>query len=739
MTEEEARQVLLLQALETAPPPPGQRPVWSADDSTWATRQALAAVGEGAAPASFVVVRAGAALQRLLPRDAALQRWLVRRGWHPAWLGLALLLGALAGLLADQLGAPQRVNLLAPAVWAVVAWNLAVYLVLLLPLPSWPGGGLRSALAALGLRVPGGDGAAARAGALWAEHAAPLMAHRAALVLHSGAAALAAGLVAGLYLRGLVLDYRAGWQSTFLDATAVQQALGWLLAPASALTGIAVPEVAPLRVLPGADATASAAPWIHLYAATLGLAVVLPRALLALWAGRRAAAQARRFPLALDTPYFEALHPLMRPGRPHVLRLLWVAAPADLRAPALFGVHLPDNDGAPPQPCTVLRSTQGDELQLLRAPAGLDAAAVAAPAPWWAAAARALGLRSARTAPDPLPALREQVAGVLLHTEADAPRPAWLARLGRPVVVLLEGGSAAEPDPTATTTLAAQQRADGWLPEGRLLQALAAALDGDPRLQRLGASWQAAQAARFDALVAELAATLAEVAATHEPLADEGGLLSRGGDAEAARTRLEQQLEASLQAHGQRLQVLLWGAIDGTVPAGGDLAALRAPDGEGAALRSRLGEGRAALVGGALSGALVGLKADLLSGGLTLGAGAVAGGLIGALGAAGAARGLNLVRGTDRSFVAWDEAALGRYTAVLLQRALVAAHGLAPEEATQRLAPALAGRHGQLATLWRARRKTCANPGEAAALALSLQAPLADTLVQALGGPGRHA
>ncbi|RVU43289.1 DUF2868 domain-containing protein [Rubrivivax rivuli] len=739
MTEEEARQVLLLQALETAPTPPGQRPVWGADDSAWATRQALAAVGEGAAPAAFVKARAEMALQRLLPRDAALQRWLARRGWHPAWVLLALVLGAAAGLLADQLGAPQRVNLLAPAVWAVVAWNLAVYLVLLLPLPHWPGGGLRAALAQLGLRVPGGDGATARAGALWAEHAAPLMRHRAALVLHSGAAALAAGLVAGLYLRGLVLDYRAGWQSTFLDATAVQQALGWLLAPASALTGIAVPEVAPLQLAPGADAAASAAPWIHLYAATLGLAVVLPRTLLALWAARRASAQARRFPLKLDTPYFEALHPLMRPGRPHVLRLLWVAAPADLPAPALFGVPWAPAPAAG-EPFTVLRGELGDELQLLCAPPGLEAAAEAPAAggtPWWATVAQVFGFAGGRAAADPLPALREQVAAVLLHTRAGAQRPAWLARLGRPVVVLLE--DSAEPDATAPTTLPARQRADGWLPEGRLLQALAAALDDDLRLQRLTASWQAAQAARFDALVAELADTLAEVATTHEALADEGSLLSRGGEAEAARTRLEQRLDTSLQGHLQRLQVLLWGAAESAVLAGGEGAALRSATGEGTALRARVGEGRAALVGGALSGALVGLKADLLSGGLTLGAGAVAGGLLGALGAAGAARGLNLVRGTDRSFVAWDEAALTRFTETLLQRALGAAHGLAPEEAAQRLAPALAARQGQLATLWRARRKTCANPGEAAALALSLQAPLADTLVQALGGPGRHA
>jgi len=158
---------------------------------------------------------------------------------------------------------------------------------------------------------------------------------------------------------------------------------------------------------------------------------------------------------------------------------------------------------------------------------------------------------------------------------------------------------------------------------------------------------------------------------------------------------------------------------------------------ERAALRSRVGEGRVALMGGVLSGALVGLKADLLSGGLTLGAGAVAGAVVGGLASAGAARGLNLVRGTDRSFVAWDEAALARITETLLQRTLVAAHGLAPEAAAQHLAPALAARQAALATLWRARRRQFNNAGEASALAPALQAPLADTLVQALGGRGR--
>ena len=742
MTEDEARQVLLLQAVENttgAAPLPGRAAtgLWTAEDRLWATRQAVATVGEDAGPERFVVARAVIALQRLLPRDSAAQRWLTGRGWHPAWVMLAVLLGLAAGVLADQLGTPQKVNLLAPAVWAVVAWNLAVYVVMLLPLPTGGLGGIRAWLAGLGLRGPGGGGAPSAAGALWAQHAAPLMTQRAALVLHSAAAALALGLVAGLYLRGLVLDYRTGWQSTFLDATAVQQALSWLLAPASALTGIAVPDVMPLRLAPGADASATAAPWIHLYAATLALAVVVPRGLLALWAGRRAAAQVRRFPLALDTPYFEGLHPLMRPGRPRVLRLLWVAT-ADAPALALFGTPLGPwpPDGAA---LTVLRSDQNDELQLLPAPAALaystaTAIEAATPAPWWAPWRRGPA--------DPLPALREQVAAVLMLTSPGAPRPAWLARLGRPVVLLVDGPLPPGPDAStaadaAAATVGLHQRADGWLPEGRLLLALAAALDDDPRLRRLADAWTAQQAARFDAVIGEVARTLAEVACTHEAVADDGALLARRGRADAAREELVHGLEAALQAHAERLHVLLGGTAESyalTVPTAGTVALSGS---ERAALRSRVGEGRVALMGGVLSGAIVGLKADLLSGGLTMGAGAVAGAVVGGLASAGAARGFNLVRGTDRSFVAWDEAALARITETLLQRSLVTAHGLAPEVAAQRLAPALATRQAALATLWRARRRQFNNAGEAAVLTASLQAPLADILVQALGGPGR--
>src|SRR6185369_2620293 len=82
-------------------------------------------------------------------------------------------------------------------------------------------------------------------------------------------------------------------------------------------------------------------------------------------------------------------------------------------------------------------------------------------------------------------------------------------------------------------------------------------------------------------------------------------------------------------------------------------------------LRLRLDETQAAMWGGAVTGALVGLKADLLSGGLTLG-----GGVLGALGSAGLARCVNLVRGTGRSFVTWNAAALDTMVEAALLRLL---------------------------------------------------------------------
>ena len=723
MTEEEARQVLLLQAHES-PVGSGDWPAsaalglglagsvsahWSAEDRSWATRQAVAAVGDAARPRRFVVARAAIALQRLLPRDAAGRRWLGRRAWHPAWVAVALVLGLLAGLAADQLGPPQRVNLLAPTVWAVVGWNLTVYLALLLPSPL---PGLRAGLSRWALRGP------EPVALLWARHAAPLTGARLALLLHTAAAGLALGLVAGLYLRGLVLDYRAGWQSTFLDAAAVQQVLNLLLLPASALTGIGVPDVAPLRVGPGADATASAAPWIHLLATTLALAVLLPRFLLAWGAAARARHLARYFPLPLDTPYFESLHPLMRPGLTPTVRLLWVALDAAAPRTRLFDTDIGSAEAPLAAPLTLIRSDEGDELQLHPVPPGVQGAVVpaAAATPWWQ--------RWRSPGASPVQRLREQVDVVLLLVRPGQTLPDWLNELARPLVVLVDAPEAEPP------RLSLHARADGWLPEGRLLLAIEAALPGDPRLPRLRQAWVKTQAARLDDGLQLLAHSLARIAATHQPVADEG-FLARRAEAEAARTALAVALDAEWLRFEEQL-----GARFGTANES-DLAS--APPSQAqpnAKVRGRLGEGRAALMGGVVTGALAGLKADVLSGGLTMGAGALAGGLLGALGAAGMAKGLNVVRGTDRSFASWNEEALAPITTALLQRYLVRAHGLAPESALLALTPALARQQGALGALWRSRERRVANEGEAEQLARTLHPLLRETVQSALGGPG---
>jgi hypothetical protein len=124
-------------------------------------------------------------------------------------------------------------------------------------------------------------------------------------------------------------------------------------------------------------------------------------------------------------------------------------------------------------------------------------------------------------------------------------------------------------------------------------------------------------------------------------------------------------------------------------------------------------EGKAAVVGGFLSGALSGLVADLASGGLTLGAGMLAGGLLGALGGAGLARGYNIARGTEETVVRWSTEFLDNLVVAALLRYLAVAHyGRGRGEWVETEHPpfwrdivgrAVAGQRSALDAAWRAR------------------------------------
>jgi hypothetical protein len=130
-------------------------------------------------------------------------------------------------------------------------------------------------------------------------------------------------------------------------------------------------------------------------------------------------------------------------------------------------------------------------------------------------------------------------------------------------------------------------------------------------------------------------------------------------------------------------------------------------------VRERVHEGRAAVWGGLLSGALAGLKADLASGGLTMGGGLLAGGLLGALGGAGLARGINVMRGGGPAWVGWNAEALQPMVDAALLRYLAVAHfgrgrgqwseGEAPVHWREVVAQALVPHREPLLALWRSR------------------------------------
>ena len=303
----------------------GARTLWTDADRAWASRAAAEVVGERADAATFIARRARLALERLGERGRALPRAVRALRWRP-WVGGAVVATAFVlGAAIDRIGGDGRINLLAPPVFAVLLWNLAMYAALAVAFvvrygdagPPGPGRRLVMDLAAgaRGGLVPwrrarGDDdviGASIAAlTADWARLAAPLYAMRAARVLHLAAAALALGVVAGLYLRGLAFEYRASWESTFLDPAGVRALLAAALAPGAWLTGIPVPDEAKLAAIraPGSE---NAAPWLHLLAASVALVVVIPRLLLAAGAGLVERHRATRLLDPLTDPYCQRL------------------------------------------------------------------------------------------------------------------------------------------------------------------------------------------------------------------------------------------------------------------------------------------------------------------------------------------------------------------------------------------------------------------------------------------------
>jgi hypothetical protein len=308
------------------------------DDRREASEIAGVGMAEGLAIPHEVLQRRTARLLRDMRVEVCVREVTagVERPLHGAWLVAVAAGGAFAlGFLTHQLGAGKVVNLLSIPLLGLVVWNLLIYgLWAVMELRAgWSGdptarGGHgvlgawfnRLLLRGAGVRVeaesiasaPGGAAAVvvvARRG-FW-EKWLRVMRLRAAvwveLAFHAGAVGLAIGLVAGMYARGVSAEYKAAWESTFLEAPAVSTVLRSTLGPASRVLHHPIPHGQAMQrlnihdqeKLPPAQRE-SAAGWIHLYALTALLFIVLPRlALMALmWRrGRRIDTQAPVEPL----------------------------------------------------------------------------------------------------------------------------------------------------------------------------------------------------------------------------------------------------------------------------------------------------------------------------------------------------------------------------------------------------------------------------------------------------------
>jgi hypothetical protein len=359
--EADAQLVLLCRAFEEAD---GEGQLLTTAQRARAGDEARTACGDEAPGDELLLERARHLLPALEAEVPQLQGVLSASRLGAGMAPWIVVLAAVVGFATNALGPDQRINILFAPLLGFVAWNLLVYVVLFVLWlkrlvtrdgkamagsggpgagaaggPDGAGSAARAgAVLALGARSAGGfvarwagwlveralsrarvrqvrhqaliGAALTRYAASWRTVAVPVITARLHLFLHLGALTLVAATIGGMYVRGLGLEYRATWESTFLEAESVDRVLDVVLGPAARLLGDELPPVAQFRH-PESEGD-GAARWIHWYALTGLILVVLPRLLLAWWSARRARRMADDVILPLGGDWARRL---LAPGR----------------------------------------------------------------------------------------------------------------------------------------------------------------------------------------------------------------------------------------------------------------------------------------------------------------------------------------------------------------------------------------------------------------------------------------
>ena len=209
-----------------------------------------------------------------------------------------------------------------------------------------------------------------------------------------------------------------------------------------------------------------------------------------------------------------------------------------------------------------------------------------------------------------------------------------------------------------------------WVEESLLLARVGEVLEEDARslMEALTKGWTARNLEAFERASEAIAGHLATVAVDREALPKRRSLDFKGSKAD--RERGMERLGSRLQGTAEELMTTLL-EIHGL---DGDQIQALERELEAFQVRGEILEPeRGAILGSVVSGAVGGLAADVLAGGLTFGGGVLAGAILGALGGASLSRGYQLLSG-ERPAVVWSTAFVEALCQQTLLRYLAVAH-----------------------------------------------------------------
>lgn len=270
--------------------------------------------------------------------------------------------------------------------------------------------------------------------------------------------------------------------------------------------------------------------------------------------------------------------------------------------------------------------------------------------------------------------------------------------LGKPVVVLLNQLGPPRPAsdeqaeqarwkqhldqfPIVRDVLAMDAFARCWVHERVFYEAVGKLVDESKRAgyARLFAAWEANNLHRFHEAMRLTAAQLATAAQDSQPIEEEEKSLVKSAmkavglgktdrqRQEKAMAQLVERLNINITA--TTTQLLKLHQLDPS-----SAAKVNARVRENFSIRAPVDKAQAGLLGAVVSGAATGLSADLMAGGLTFGAGAILGGIVGALTMAGAAWGFNTTTDRNRTTMQFADDFMQSLMVTSVLRYLAVAH-----------------------------------------------------------------